>query len=41
MSIFHNIYEGIEAACYIWFQELKRVVKDEGVLIFFFLVPLA
>ena len=41
MSIFHNIYEGIEAACYIWFQELKRVVKDEGVLIFFFFVPLA
>ena len=41
MSIFHNIYESIEAACYIWFQELRRVVKDEGVLIFFFFVPLA
>ena len=41
MSIFHNIYKGIEDACYIWYQEMKRIVKDEGVLIFFFLVPLA
>ena len=41
MSIFHNIYKGIDAVCYIWFQELKRIVKDEGVLIFFFIVPLA
>ena len=28
MSIFHNIYKGIDAVCYIWFQELKRIVKD-------------
>ena len=31
----------MNSVCYIWFQELKRIVKDEGVLIFFFLVPLA
>jgi ABC-2 type transport system permease protein len=41
MSIFHNIYQGIEDVCYIWRQEVKRIIKDEGVLIFFFVVPLA
>ena len=41
MSIFRSIYQGLDAVCYIWYQELKRIVKDEGVLIFFFLVPLA
>jgi len=41
MSIFHSIYQGIEDVCYIWRQEVKRIIKDEGVLIFFFLVPLA
>ncbi|MBQ7868813.1 MAG: ABC transporter permease [Prevotella sp.] len=33
--------EGLLDACYIWWQEMKGVVKDEGVLIFFILVPLA
>ena len=41
MSIFRNIYKDIEDACFIWWKEMRRVVKDEGVLIFFILVPLA
>lgn len=40
MSIFHNFYEGLVDICYIWWQEMKQLVKDEGVIIFFFLVPL-
>jgi ABC-2 type transport system permease protein len=28
-------------ACYIWAQEMKQVFRDEGVLIFFIVVPLA
>ena len=33
------IKEGILDIFYIWKDELKNVFKDEGVLIFFFLVP--
>lgn len=33
--------EGLLDACHVWWQEMKGVVKDEGVLIFFILVPLA
>lgn len=40
MSIFHNIYDAIQDACHIWWQELKLVFRDEGVLIFFIIVPL-
>ena len=40
MSIFRNLYKDIENACYIWRKEMERVVKDEGVLIFFIVVPL-
>ena len=40
MSIFHNIGEAISDACYIWRQEMRQVVRDEGVLIFFIIVPL-
>ena len=40
MSIFHNIYQGLLDACYILRKELQRLVKDEGVIIFFILVPL-
>ncbi|MBP3776690.1 MAG: ABC transporter permease [Prevotella sp.] len=40
MSIFHSIYRGILDACYIWKKEMEQVVKDEGVLIFFIVVPL-
>ena len=31
----------LSSICYIWWLELKSTVKDEGVLIFFLLVPLA
>ncbi len=41
MSIFRNAYEVLSDACYIWREELKQVFRDEGVLIFFILVPLA
>ena len=36
MSIFHKI----EDAAYVWREEMKNVIKDEGVLIFFIIVPL-
>ena len=39
MSIFRKQY--IEDFLYIWRKEMQQVIKDEGVLIFFFLVPLA
>ena len=41
MSIFRDIYEVIADACHIWRQELRLVIRDEGVLLFFILVPLA
>ena len=40
MSIFRNLYRGLQDACYIWSKEMRQVVKDEGVLIFFIVVPL-
>ena len=40
MSIFHNIYERLEDAAYVWRQEIKQVFHDEGVLIFCIIVPL-
>lgn len=40
MYIFHNIYQGLQDACYIWRKEMVQVMKDEGVLIFFIIVPL-
>ena len=40
MSIFHNIYQGIADTCFIWCKEMKQVLKDEGVLIFFIVVPI-
>ncbi|MEG1543323.1 MAG: ABC transporter permease [Tannerellaceae bacterium] len=33
------INEGIQDTFFIWKEELKNVFKDEGVMIFFFLVP--
>lgn len=36
-----RIYEGIHDLCYIWVKEMKSTFQDEGVLIFFILVPLA
>lgn len=41
MSIFHKAYEGLGDICYIWWEEMKQVFRDEGVIIFFFVVPLA
>ena len=41
MSIFHNIAEAVSDAAYIWRQEMRQVLRDEGVLIFFIIVPLA
>ena len=34
------IIQSTHDACYIWLQELKQVFRDEGVLIFFIIVPL-
>ncbi len=41
MSIFHKANEGLHDIFFIWWQEMKQVFRDEGVIIFFFLVPLA
>lgn len=35
-----RIKEGVHDMCYIWSEEMRNVVRDEGVLIFFVLVPL-
>lgn len=51
MFIYHNamknekgllsqIFQGINDMCYIWWLEVKNTFKDEGMLIFFILVPL-
>ena len=41
MSISHkNILQAINDAAYIWHQEMKQVFRDEGVLIFFIIVPI-
>lgn len=40
MSIFHNIADAISDAAFIWRQEMRQVLRDEGVLIFFVIVPL-
>lgn len=40
-GLLHTIIEGTRDACLIWRDEMRQVVKDEGVLIFFILVPLA
>lgn len=39
-SLIHRIKEGISDLCYIWAKEMRATIKDEGVLIFFILVPL-
>ena len=40
MSIFHNIYSWLEDTSYVWREEMKLSFRDEGVLIFFIIVPL-
>jgi len=39
-GLLKQIKEGINDLCYIWFEEMKLTWKDEGVLIFFILVPI-
>ena len=39
-GLLQHINEGIHDMCYIWAEEIKITWKDEGVLIFFILVPL-
>ena len=41
MSIFHKIIQAVNDAAFIWRQELKQVLRDEGVLMFCIIVPLA
>ena len=38
--MFKRIKEGIYDTCYIWLKEMRSVISDEGVLIFFIIVPL-
>ncbi|WP_434481291.1 ABC transporter permease [Xylanibacter caecicola] len=40
MKMLQRINEGLHDMCHIWAEEMKNVVRDEGVLIFFILVPL-
>ena len=40
MSTSHNRFQWLLDAAYVWRQEMKRVFRDEGVLIFFIIVPL-
>ena len=40
MSIFHKLKEHITDVLYIWREEMRQVIKDEGVLIFLVVVPL-
>ena len=40
-ELIKTIIEGTRDACLIWRDEMRQVFKDEGVLIFFILVPLA
>ncbi|MBQ7554003.1 MAG: ABC transporter permease [Bacteroidaceae bacterium] len=40
-TLLDTIIEGFLDVAYIWKREMKNVVKDQGVLIFFILVPLA
>ena len=41
MSIFHKIYSWLLDAAYVWRFEMKQVIRDEGVLMFCLVVPLA
>ena len=41
MSIFHKIKQALGDAAYIWWQEMRQIFRDEGIIIFFIVVPLA
>ena len=38
--LLNRIVDGLKDMCYIWAKEMRSTVKDEGVLIFFILVPI-
>lgn len=40
MYIFRNAHEYLEDTLFVWRKEMRQVIKDEGVLIFFLIVPL-
>ena len=40
-GLFSQIAQGFSDLCYIWWLEVKNTFKDEGMLIFFILVPIA
>jgi len=40
MSIFHKLKAAVYDAAFIWRQEMRLALRDEGVLIFFIIVPL-
>lgn len=39
-GLFSQIAQGFSDLCYIWWLEVKNTFKDEGMLIFFILVPI-
>ncbi len=39
-TLLQRIVQGLKDMCYIWAKEMRSTVTDEGVLIFFLLVPL-
>lgn len=39
-GIFKRMTEGLGDACQVWWREMRDTVRDEGVLIFFVIVPL-
>ncbi|MCR5131394.1 MAG: ABC transporter permease [Prevotella sp.] len=39
-TLIQRIKEGIKDMCYIWAKEMRSTITDEGVLIFFLLVPI-
>lgn len=41
VGLLQTIIDGARDACLIWREELRQILHDEGVLIFFFIVPLA
>ena len=38
--LINRIVDGLKDMCYIWAKEMRSTIKDEGVLIFFILVPI-
>ncbi len=39
-TLYQHIREGLHDMCYIWAMEMRSIIKDEGVVIFFIVVPL-